>query len=125
MGIPREDKAARLEWFARTYRLFGAPVGLFCYVDRRMGSAQWSVLGMFLQSAILLFAEEGLATCAQEAWSAYHGTVDSVLCPDEGLMLFCGLAVGYEDPDEPANALRTERAPLGEIVEFRGWGTEG
>src|SRR5690554_7618363 len=34
LGIPREDKAARFEWFKRNFEFFGAPVGLFCTVDR-------------------------------------------------------------------------------------------
>jgi len=33
-------------------------------------------------------------------------------------MLFCGMAIGYEDGDEPANRLRSERAPLAEWTRF-------
>lgn len=124
VGIPREDKAARLHWFSRNYRFFDAPVGLFCYVDRRMGAAQWSDLGMYLQTVMLLLQEEGLASCPQEAWSLYHRTVAEVVGPSEEMMLFCGMAIGYEDPEEPANALRTERAPLAEIADFVGWDGE-
>ncbi len=32
LGIPREDKAARMMWFARNFNFFGAPVALFCTV---------------------------------------------------------------------------------------------
>ena len=35
LGIPREDKAARLTWFARNYA-FGAPAALFFTMDRQM-----------------------------------------------------------------------------------------
>ena len=68
LGIPREDKPARLRWFARNYQFFGAPMALFCSVDRRMGPPQWSDLGMFLQSVMLLLREEGLDSCPQECW---------------------------------------------------------
>ncbi|MDO9488950.1 MAG: nitroreductase family protein, partial [Sphingomonadaceae bacterium] len=54
LGIPREDKAGRARWFARNFAFFGAPVGLFCYVDRRHGPPQWSDLGMYLQTLMLL-----------------------------------------------------------------------
>lgn len=121
VGIPREDKAARRAWFARNYQFFGAPVGLFCYVDRQMGSAQWSDLGMYLQSVMLLLQERGLGSCPQEAWSAYHRTVAEIVEPPSEWMLFCGLAVGYEDHDEPANNYRTERAPLEDFASFLGW----
>jgi nitroreductase len=110
IGIPREDKMARRMWFARNFAFFGAPVALFTTVDRRMGPPQWSDLGMFLQTFMLLAVEEGLATCAQECWAVYPETVRAALDTPDERMLFCGMAVGYEDTAEPANALRTERA---------------
>ena len=36
MGVPREDKAARLNWLMQNYQFFGAPVGLFFLIDERM-----------------------------------------------------------------------------------------
>jgi nitroreductase len=114
IGIPREDKVARRMWFARNFAFFGAPLALFMTVDRRMGPPQWSDMGMFLQSFMLLAVEAGLATCAQECWAVYPQTVKAFLDTPDERMLFCGMAVGYEDASEPANALRTERADPGE-----------
>ena len=116
IGIPREDKAARRLWFARNFAFFGAPVALFTTVDRRMGPPQWSDLGMFLQTFMLLAVSEGLATCAQECWAVYPETVRDFLGTPDERMLFCGMAIGYEDAAEPANALRTERADMKEWV---------
>ncbi|RZM07349.1 MAG: nitroreductase, partial [Sphingomonas sp.] len=110
LDIPREDKAARRLWFARNFQFFGAPAALFCSVDRRMGPPQWSDLGMYLQSVMLLAVEAGLATCAQECWAMYPDTVGSAIGMPAERMLFCGMAIGVEDTAEPANALRTERA---------------
>ena len=112
LGIPREDKMARLGQLAQNFRFFGAPVGLFMYLDRQMGPPQWSDAGMFLQTFMLLAAEAGLATCAQEAWSARPGAVTSYVGAPEELMLFCGMAIGYADPDAPVNALVSDREPL-------------
>ena len=111
IGIPREDKAARRMWFARNFQFFGAPAGLFVTVDRRMGPPQWSDLGMYLQNLMLLSVEAGLATCAQECWAMYPDTITGFLGTPEDRMLFCGMAIGYEDPDDPANRLRSQRAP--------------
>ena len=116
IGIPREDKGARRMWFARNFAFFGAPIALFMTIDRRMGPPQWSDMGMFLQTFMLLAVEEGLATCAQECWAVYPETVKTFLGTPDDRMLFCGMAVGYEDSDEPANTLRTERADAGEWV---------
>ncbi|MBV6756158.1 nitroreductase [Rhodococcus opacus] len=120
LGIPREDKQARRDWFAGNWSFFGAPVGLFCYIDRAMGSAQWSDVGMYLQTIMLLLREEGLASCPQEAWSIYHSTVDEVIQPSEGLMLFSGMSIGYEDTAASGD-LFIDRAPLAETVNFLGW----
>lgn len=116
IGISREDKAARFTWFRRNFQFFGAPAALFCTIDRNMGPPQWSDLGMFLQSFMLLAAEEGLATCPQECWAMYPDTVGSFLDLPTERILFCGMAIGYEDRGEPANQLRTTRASLDEWV---------
>ncbi|GAB3378244.1 nitroreductase [Lysobacter fragariae] len=120
LGIPRDDRAARLAQFANNYQLFGAPVGLFCYVDRAMGAAQWADLGMYLQSVMLLLCEHGLDSCPQEAWSSYHRVVGGIAMPPAEWMLFCGMAIGYGDHAAPINGFRAERMPLEEFAGFRG-----
>jgi len=118
LGIPREDKAARFAHLARNYVFFDAPVGLFCFVDRQMGPPQWSDLGMFLQTFMLLAREAGLHTCAQEAWAMRANTVSAFVEADEDLMLFCGMALGHHDPDKPVNTLVSDRAPLENWAKF-------
>lgn len=113
MGIPREDKPARLAHLARNYEFFDAPAAFFCYIDRAMGSAQWSDLGMFLQTFMLLAVEAGLDTCPQEAWANHWENVDEFLGVPDNEMLFCGMAIGKRDDDKPVNALRSERMPFG------------
>ena len=120
MGIPREDKAARLKWFARNFQFFGAPMALFCSVDRRMGPPQWSDLGMFLQSVMLLLREEGLDSCPQECWSVYPKTVGDFIGIPPERMLFTGMAIGHRNPEHPINALRAERAPVDTFTHFHG-----
>jgi nitroreductase len=121
IGVSREDKLARLLQFARNYEFFGAPVGLFFCLDRRMGPPQWSDLGMYMQSVMLLAREHGLHTCAQEAWSAWYRTVGEFLHLPPELMLFSGMALGHRDESAPINTLRTDRAPLEEFAELRGF----
>jgi nitroreductase len=121
VGIPREDKPARLRWFAHNYDFFGAPVALFCYIDKRMGPPQWSDLGMYLQTVMLLLRERGLDSCPQECWSIYNAFVRTFTDAPSELMLFCGMAIGYADPNAPVNKLETERAPLDEFTTFMGF----
>ena len=119
MGIPREDKAARLKWFARNYEFFGAPAALFCTVDRGMGPPQWSDLGMFLQSVMLALREVGVDSCAQECWAVYPTTIRTFLGTPANRMLFTGMAIGYRNAEHPVNALRTERADVDTFARFQ------
>lgn len=120
LGIPREDKFARLMWFANNFRFFGAPVALFCYVDRQMGPPQWSDLGMYLQTVMLLLREAGLDSCAQECWSIFNQTIRGFLKPepDPEWLLFCGMAIGHKDTTAPVNQLEARRAPLDDFCRF-------
>jgi nitroreductase len=121
LGIPREDKGARLNWFRNNFDFFGAPVALFCYVDRRMGPPQWSDLGMYLQTVMLLLRERGLDSCSQECWSIYNRLVAEFLSPPPELLLFCGMAIGYADEAAPVNRLRSERLELADVAELLGF----
>jgi nitroreductase len=119
MNIPREDKAARIDFFQRNWQFFGAPVGLIFTMDRQMQEGQWADLGMFMQNIMLLAREKGLHTCPQEAWATFHSVIREYLSIPENEMIFCGMGVGYADDSAPVNALQSERAPLEEIVTFR------
>ena len=120
LGIPREDKARRLQWFARNYQFFGAPLALFCSIDRRMGPPQWSDLGMFLQSVMLLLREEGLDSCPQECWSVYPKTITGFIGIPPERMLFCGMSIGHANPLHAVNQFTAERAPLARFARFHG-----
>jgi nitroreductase len=116
LGIAREDWEARQRAAAANWDCFGAPAALFCYIDRGMGSPQWSDVGMYLQTVMLLLRAEGLHSCAQMAWSVYRKTVAEVLSPPDELILFCGMSIGFEDVT--VGYPRTGRAPLDETVTF-------
>ena len=120
LGIPREDKAARRRWFSRNFDFFGAPLALFCSVDRTMGPPQWSDLGMYLQTVMLLLRAEGLDSCAQECWAIYPATVAGAIELPPERMLFCGMSIGQRDPAHPVNGLVSDRAPASEWLKFRG-----
>lgn len=119
MGIPREDRPRRLQQFVRNWEFFGAPVGLIFSIDRQMQQGQWSDLGGFLQSIMLLAREYGLHTCAQEAWAPFHDIIRDYLKVPQEEIIFCGMAVGYGDETALVNALVSERAPLAEWCVFR------
>lgn len=109
LSIPRENKPERLKWFTNNYQFFGAPAGIFCFTDRCMGPPQWSDLGMYLQSLMLLLRGAGLSTCAQECWGQFPKTVADYCNAPLEQILFCGMAIGYADTAHPVNQLKTKR----------------
>lgn len=121
IGIPRENKMARLMQFARNFDFYGAPVGMILSIDRSMEQGQWADVGMFLQSILLLAHERGLATCPQAAWAAMHETVRAHLALPAEFIVFCGVSLGFADAAHPINGLVTERASFEEIAELRGF----
>ena len=116
LGVAREDWAARQRAAIANWDCFGAPVALFCYIDRDMGPPQWADVGMYLQTVMLLLRAEGLHSCPQMAWSQVRKTVAEFVSPPAELILFCGVSIGYED--ETVKYVRTGRAPLDETVTF-------
>ena len=118
LGIPRDDKDARLKQVMRNFEFFGAPAAIFCFVDKQMGPPQWSDLGMFLQTFMLLAQEAGIDTCAQEAWAMKNDSVSEFVGSGDNDILFCGLAMGYKDKDAVINKLSSERRPLKQWAKF-------
>jgi nitroreductase len=121
IGIPREDKPARYRQFGRNYIFYDAPVGLFVTMDRSMGPPQWSDVGGFIQSIMLLARAHGLHTIAQEAWTNWHKTLTVFLKLPPEHILFCGIALGFADEAAPINRWRSDREPLDAFATFEGF----
>jgi nitroreductase len=121
LGIPRSDKPARLQRFTHNYRFFGAPIGLFFVIDRHLGRGQWAHLGMFMQSVALAATARGLGTCFQESWGMVRKTLHQYFELPEDQLLYCGMALGYADPEAAVNTLRSDRAEVDEFATFRGF----
>ena len=118
LGIGRDNKEDRLKQVMKNFEFFGAPAAIFCFVDKQMGPPQWSDLGMFLQTFMLLAQELGMDTCAQESWSFKNDSVSSFVQSPADEILFCGIAIGYKDKNAPINQLQSERRPIDQWATF-------
>lgn len=121
LGISREEKAKRLMWFAQNFRAFGAPLLMLVHTPKYMGPPQWSDIGMWLQTIMLLLREEGLDSCPQEAWAVYSPQIREMVDIPDDHIFFCGMAIGYRDPQAPVNSFDVMRAPLEESIRWEGW----
>jgi nitroreductase len=75
-------------------------------------------VGMFLQTLVLALTARGPGTCVHLAIAGYPEIVHEQLNIPEELMILCGLAVGYSDPDFLANQLRIGRNAIEKNVVF-------
>ena len=121
LSIARDDRAGRQAQFAENFRGFGAPVLMLVHTPRTMGPPQWSDIGMWLQTVMLLLREDGLDSCPQESWAMYGRQVREAAQVPEDHIFFCGLAIGHRDPDAPVNTFDVPRARLSEAVRFEGF----
>jgi len=112
LGIPREDKPRRLAWFAENLKFFGAPAGMFCFVDRRMGSPQWSDLGMFLQPGLdeSPLVQAGVPLECLQHLFGHPGLIEAAPALDDDL----GEVLAALAPDLPHHPAVPARFPQGD-----------
>ena len=122
LGIGKGDRTASAAQSLRNFELFGAPVGLFFFIDARLEKGSWVDYGMFLQSFMLAARERGLHTCPQAAWLPYHDLARRHCGMDAGWTLVCGMALGYLNPAAHVNGFRTPRLPVDSFFTADGFG---
>jgi nitroreductase len=120
LGIGRDNKDRMRRQHARNYEFFGAPVGLVFTLERDMEIGSWLDLGIFLGGIMAAARGFGLDTCPQAAFAPYHPILRKHLPIPDDQIVVCGMSLGTADPDEPANALDTERLPVAEFARFVG-----
>lgn len=121
LNIARDDSAARIAQMMANWDSFGAPVQLFTYTRKYMGPPQWSDMGMWLQTVMLLLREEGLDSCAQEIWAMYGTYMRELLNIDDDHIFFCGMAIGYRDPDAAVNNFAVPRVEIDQAIRWDGF----
>lgn len=118
MGITRDDQVGRQLAVLRNYEFFGAPtVGIVC-MHQDLGFVDALGVGMYLQTLVLCLNARGIGTCVQVSLAAYPEIIRNELKIPPELLIICGLAVGYSDPDFPANHLHISRDPVEKNVSF-------
>jgi nitroreductase len=121
MAIAREDQAGRARAWLRNFDAFGAPHVAIVSMDRRFGVYAALDIGCWLQTVLLSATAVGLASCPQASLATYPGPVREVLGIPAAEAILCGIAIGYLDETEPANACYTERSPLADNVRLIGF----
>ena len=120
LNISYEDKQRRLDQWAKNYRAFDAPVMLLFLMDACMGTGSFFDYGMFVNNIMLTAIEEGLATCPQGALGEYPEIIKESLGYRSDQILIGGMALGYEDKQDPVNGMRVGRLEVEDFTRFYG-----
>ena len=120
MDIQREDKEKRNAWTERGYRFFDAPAMILVCMEKSLSDAYRFDLGCFVQNLCIAAMEYGLGTCVEYQAVYYENGLREYLALPEEQIPVVGIAIGYPDPDFPANAVVTEREALENFVCWYG-----
>jgi nitroreductase len=115
-GIDRHDKEAREEAMLRNFDFFGAPVGLFFTMERKVTLGSWLDMGMFMQNVMIVARAFGFETCPQQAWCDHGDVVHRELGIPADHIILSGMALGHADPAAPENGLVSERVSAREFT---------
>lgn len=118
LGITREDKAGMKRQHGRNFAFFDAPVVLFITLDNDMETGSWMDTGMFIQNIMIAARSLDLHTCPQAALSNYPDIIRRHLNIADDQIIACGISLGYEDTDHPANHFCTSRLDVDQFTVF-------
>ena len=119
VGVERGDKVGYARQGLENFRLFGAPHVAMLTSDAGLGVYGAIDVGGYVQVLLLAMQAHGIAAIAQAALAEHSQLAKSVLGIPESRVLVCGVSFGYEDTAHPANAYRTRRAPVADVVQWQ------
>jgi nitroreductase len=118
MGIPITDTAGHRAAVLRNWEFFRAPLAGIVCMHRDLGPVDAVSVGMFLQTLLLALTERGLGSVVEVSVTGYPEIIRAQLPIPAELSILCGLAVGYPDPEFPANRIHIARERVKEHVVF-------
>jgi nitroreductase len=120
MGVARDDRPARFAAELRNFEFFDAPHVAYVCMDERFGLGVALDVGMYVQTLMLALWARGVASCPQAALRSYPGIAREQLGIAAEERILCGLSIGYEDAEFPANRTRQPRDPVEMNVRLLG-----
>jgi nitroreductase len=116
VGVAWGDREGSARQTAENFRLFGAAHLAVISTDQALGTYGAIDCGLFVAHFLLSAASLGIATIAQAAIAACAPFIRSHFGLSEDRQVLCAISFGYADEAHPANAFRTNRATLAELV---------
>ncbi len=118
VGIEKSDRAGRAAQMLRNYAFFDAPHVAIIHSPAELGPYGAMDTGGFVTAFTLAATALGIASIPQAAVAAYAPLLKEHLGIAEDRLVLCAISLGYADEDAPANAFRTERAGVADIIRW-------
>lgn len=113
LGIARDDKEKRREYYLRNYRFFDAPHAAFLFMPSFGDNVRVaSDIGMYGQTFLLSLAARGFAGIPQTLLGFHADLVREALGVSDEYRLLFGISFGYADTSNIAATLRMPRIPV-------------
>lgn len=120
VGIEKGDSAASARQMLENYRFFGAPHVAIVTSPADLGPYGAVDCGGFVTAFTLAAQAQGIASIAQAAIAAQAPFVRDWLDLPKDRLILCAISFGYADPEHPANAFRTDRADVADVIDWVG-----
>lgn len=120
VGIEKGDRAASGKQMMENFRFFGAPHVAVISSGAELGPYGALDTGAFVTALALAAEARGIASIPQAAIANYAPFVRDYFDLGNDRLVLCVVSLGYSDTEHPANAFRTTRAPVGEILTWKG-----
>jgi len=120
LGIAKSDREGTARQHRENFRLFGAPHVAIVTSDEALGVYGAIDCGAYVGSFMLAARAVGVACIAQAALAARPELIRRHFGLPPDRRVICGISFGYADAAHAANAFRTTRADLGEVVAWAG-----
>ncbi len=120
VGIEKNDRERSRQQARENFRLFGAPHVAIVTTDESLGVYGAIDCGAYVNSFMIAARALGVASIAQAAIASRPQFIREHFALPQNRRLVCGISFGYADESHPANAFRTRRAELDEVVRWVG-----
>lgn len=118
VGVARGDREASTRQALENFRCFGAPQLAIVTSEAILGTHGVMDCGAWVANFMLAATAAGVATIAQAALASWPDILRQHLDIPLERRIVCGISIGFEDSEHPANAFRTTRAPLEEVLRW-------
>lgn len=122
MNIRREDVENRKAWVRRGFRFYDAPAAIILTAADSLDESPTQFdLGCLTQTICLSALGFGLGTCITGQGVLYPEVARKHCAIPRSERIVIAIAIGYPDPEFPANALQSAREPLENITAWLGF----